>query len=147
MKVLLANLSDHRYAAVVVVVLNASGRAYTSSIVQIRSRNDSGHVFALRFTPELWTNVLLHRTQILYDADISAICAGLDLQPGSIMVEAGLHLFICWLVGSFCVLQWLTGFIAGTGSGSLTHALARAVGPLGKVFTFEFHPQRAQQAA
>lgn len=36
---------------------------------------------------------------------------------------------------------------SGTGSGSLTHALARAVSPGGSVHTYEFHSERAQEAA
>lgn len=41
-----------------------------------------GWVFLLRPNPELWTKVLLHRTQILYAADISLTCLMLELQPG-----------------------------------------------------------------
>ncbi|KAK9838618.1 hypothetical protein WJX84_008775 [Apatococcus fuscideae] len=69
------------------------------------------------------TNPSTPRTKILYAADISMVCTFLELEPGSTVVESG------------------------TGSGSLTTSLARAVGPEGAVHTFEFHEQRCQAAA
>ena len=33
---------------------------------------------------------------------------------------------------------------AGTGSGSLSHALLRAIGPTGKLHTCDFHKERVQ---
>lgn len=79
-----------------------------------------GHV--LQPTPELWSLTLPHRTQIIYTPDISMILLQLDLVPGSIVIEAG------------------------TGSGSLTHALIRRVRPHGHVYTFDFHDHRAKVA-
>lgn len=74
-------------------------------------------------TPEIWTRVLKHRTQVLYLPDISMVCLKLDLKPGSVVLETG------------------------TGSGSLTHSLARSVMPNGHVHTFDFHEVRSKQAA
>jgi tRNA (adenine57-N1/adenine58-N1)-methyltransferase len=74
-------------------------------------------------TPELWTLVLRHRTQILYIVDIAMVVTYLDLRPGCLVLESG------------------------TGSASLTHSLARAVAPTGRVRSFEFHELRAKEAA
>ncbi|CAL1266858.1 unnamed protein product [Larinioides sclopetarius] len=79
-----------------------------------------GWVYVLFPTPELWTITLPHRTQILYAADISLIIVQLDLKPGSVVCEAG------------------------TGSGSLSHALIRAIAPTGFLYTFDFHEQRVE---
>eukprot|EP00890_Picochlorum_soloecismus_P002391 jgi/Picsp_1/3152/NSC_05992-R1_trna (adenine-n1-)-methyltransferase len=79
-------------------------------------------VYLLELTPELWTNALDQRTQILYVADIAMIIFKLELKPGCLVLETG------------------------TGSGSLTTSLSRAVAPDGLVATFEFHEQRAQLA-
>ncbi|XP_039128008.1 tRNA (adenine(58)-N(1))-methyltransferase catalytic subunit TRMT61A [Dioscorea cayenensis subsp. rotundata] len=78
-----------------------------------------GFVYILAPTPELWTLVLSHRTQILYIADISFVISYLEIVPGCVILESG------------------------TGSGSLTTSLARAVAPSGHVHTFDFHEQRA----
>eukprot|EP00200_Dunaliella_tertiolecta_P010339 CAMPEP_0202383732 /NCGR_PEP_ID=MMETSP1127-20130417/50919_1 /ASSEMBLY_ACC=CAM_ASM_000462 /TAXON_ID=3047 /ORGANISM="Dunaliella tertiolecta, Strain CCMP1320" /LENGTH=368 /DNA_ID=CAMNT_0048983307 /DNA_START=41 /DNA_END=1144 /DNA_ORIENTATION=- len=82
-----------------------------------------GWVYLLAPTPDLWSLVLRHRTQILYIADISMVCMYLELCPGAVVLESG------------------------TGSGSLTHSLARAVAPSGHVYSFEHHLERANEAA
>ncbi|ORZ35121.1 tRNA methyltransferase complex GCD14 subunit-domain-containing protein [Catenaria anguillulae PL171] len=84
--------------------------------------NGKGHVTILQPTPELWTLSLPHRTQILYQADISIIMMRLRLKPGMKVLESG------------------------TGSGSFSHSLVRAVAPAGHLYTFEYHEARASAA-
>ena len=55
------------------------GRPFGSKVAG--SGGDDGWVYLLAPTPELWTTVLRHRTQILYVADISLICSLLELRP------------------------------------------------------------------
>jgi len=81
-----------------------------------------GYGYALQPTPELWTKCLPHRTQILYNTDISLVVLQLQLKPGSRVVESG------------------------TGSGSLSHALARTLAPNGHLYTFDFHSERVERA-
>ncbi|KAL4939141.1 tRNA methyltransferase complex GCD14 subunit-domain-containing protein, partial [Aspergillus oleicola] len=98
----------------------------------------SGFLHILCPTPELWTASLPHRTQVVYTPDYSYVLHRLGVHPGSTLIEAG------------------------AGSGSFTHAAARAVfngypssspeepAPkrrrrLGKVCSFEFHAQRAEK--
>ncbi|KAJ5164975.1 uncharacterized protein N7500_006805 [Penicillium coprophilum] len=93
---------------------------------------ESGFLHILAPTPEAWTISLPHRTQVVYTPDYSYILHRLRARPGCTVIEAG------------------------AGSGSFTHASARAVfngypgteeatkrQRLGKVCSFEFHEQRA----
>lgn len=94
------------------------GKPFGSKVLS----NKGSFVYLLAPTPELWTLVLSHRTQILYIADISLVVMFLEILPGCLVLESG------------------------TGSGSLTTSLARAVAPSGHVYTFDFHEQRAASA-
>ncbi|KAM0078198.1 tRNA (adenine-N(1)-)-methyltransferase catalytic subunit trm61 [Fusarium odoratissimum] len=87
----------------------------------------SGFIHILRPTPELWTSSLPHRTQVVYTPDYSYILQRIRAVPGTRIIEAG------------------------AGSGSFTHASARAVysgypkdenDKKGKVFSFEYHEPR-----
>ncbi|XP_055604342.1 tRNA (adenine(58)-N(1))-methyltransferase catalytic subunit TRMT61A [Uranotaenia lowii] len=81
-----------------------------------------GWAHVLQPNPELWTQTLPHRTQILYTPDISMILYQLEIKPGSVVVESG------------------------TGSGSLSHYFLRAIRPSGFLYTFDFHEERVQKA-
>ncbi|GAA5982536.1 hypothetical protein JCM10908_006689 [Rhodotorula pacifica] len=89
---------------------------------KLASSNGRGFVFLLKPTPELWTQALPHRTQILYLPDIAFITSHLDVKAGTQVIEAG------------------------TGSGSFSHSLARTVGKEGKVHSFEYHQERYGKA-
>jgi len=102
----------------------------------------SGFAHLLPPTPEIWTISLPHRTQVVYTPDYSYVLQRLRVRPGSTLIEAG------------------------AGSGSFTHAAARAVfngyphtlpvsngstpkirrkKQYGRVFSFEYHEPRAKQ--
>jgi tRNA (adenine57-N1/adenine58-N1)-methyltransferase len=77
-------------------------------------RNSHGEVFlALRPTLAEYVLEMPRRTTPIYPKDLGAILVAADIYPGARVVEAG------------------------TGSGALTLALLRAVGPAGWVFTYE----------
>lgn len=89
---------------------------------QIPSTSSQGFIHLLKPTPELWSLSLPHRTQIVYTPDSSYIIQRLKIRPGSRVIESG------------------------TGSGSFTHALCRTVAASGRVFTYEFHQLRYEEA-
>jgi tRNA (adenine57-N1/adenine58-N1)-methyltransferase len=90
----------------------------------------SGFAHLVMPTPESWTMSLPHRTQVVYTPDYSYVLQRIRALPGDRVIEAG------------------------AGSGSFTHAAARAVftgypdapgcdaAQLGKVFSFEYHEPR-----
>eukprot|EP00927_Polykrikos_kofoidii_P008824 TRINITY_DN13688_c0_g3_i1.p1 TRINITY_DN13688_c0_g3~~TRINITY_DN13688_c0_g3_i1.p1 ORF type:complete len:427 (+),score=97.10 TRINITY_DN13688_c0_g3_i1:121-1281(+) len=90
---------------------------------KVRPRRGDRWMAVLRPSPELITQSTVHRTQIIYHADISLLLMLLDVGPGKVVVEAG------------------------TGSGSVSASMARALRPGGHLHTFEFHAERQQQAA
>ena len=95
------------------------GKSYGT---KIQSHEGKKSVYILRMTPEMWTRALPHRTQIIYLPDIAFITQMLDLKAGYRVIECG------------------------TGSGSFSHSLARALSPNGHLFTFEYHELRAELA-
>ncbi|KAI7826379.1 tRNA methyltransferase complex subunit Cpd1 [Kickxella alabastrina] len=89
---------------------------------KLMTQDNRGFVYLLHPTPALWTQVVPHRTQILYLPDISFVSLHLDLKPGTVMIESG------------------------TGSGSFSHSIARTIAPTGHLYTFEYHEIRAATA-
>lgn len=101
----------------------------------------TGFAHLLPPTPEVWTASLPHRTQVVYTPDYSYILQRLRARPGTVLIEAG------------------------AGSGSFTHAAARAVfngypghaglnmedrdgtreEKFGQVWSYEFHEQRMRR--
>lgn len=86
-------------------------------------RNSHGEVFlVLRPTLAEYVLEMPRRTTPIYPKDLGTILVAADVYPGARVVEAG------------------------TGSGALTLALLRAVGPSGTVFTYEVRPEFLQAA-
>uniref|UniRef100_A0A0R3RI65 Vacuolar protein-sorting-associated protein 25 n=1 Tax=Elaeophora elaphi TaxID=1147741 RepID=A0A0R3RI65_9BILA len=92
------------------------GKRYGSRITAT-----AGYVYVLRPNAEMWTRALLRRTQIIYTPDCALILMLLDIRPGSIVCECG------------------------TGSGSLSHALAMAIAPRGHLYTHDIEEPRVKQ--
>lgn len=67
--------------------------------------------------------------------------AGVHLSDGltAEVMHTLVHLFML-------ELGYAPFFLLGTGSGSLTFSLAASLRPGGRLFTFEFHKQRWQEA-
>ncbi|GMR53510.1 hypothetical protein PMAYCL1PPCAC_23705 [Pristionchus mayeri] len=86
-----------------------------------RVTTTAGFIHALRPTSDLWTRCLPKRTQILYTPDVSLILSLLDVRGGSVVAESG------------------------TGSGSLSHALAIGVLPDGHVYTHDIDETRTRK--
>ena len=135
------------------VEVATTGDLNATSISKIAQEAASGFIHLLPPTPEIWTASLPHRTQVVYTPDYSYILHRIRARPGTRLIEAG------------------------AGSGSFTHAAARAVfndynvdgesttekrrsksktrtfedaktgepDSRGKVWSFEFHEQRAQK--
>jgi len=91
----------------------------------------SGFMHILQPTPESWTYSLDHRTQVVYTPDYSYVLQRMNVKPGDTLIEAG------------------------SGSGSFTHAAARAIfngypanpadtNSTGKVCSFEYHLPRVE---
>ena len=133
------------------------GRTYGTKVFS----KSGSWVYILAPTPELWTHVLSHRTQILYIADCAQICAGLNLRSGRVVCFLASAAFTTLdrctvgvtrnemrytMLDDSCCEPDVQVLESGTGSGSLTHSLARAVAPAGAVHTFEFHQQRWREA-
>ena len=86
------------------------------------NENSAGFLYAFAPTSELWALAVENRTQVVYPHDAAIITLHLELTPGKVMIEAG------------------------TGSAAATTVFARALGPHGKVLSFEFHKERAAAA-
>ncbi|GJQ14621.1 hypothetical protein GpartN1_g6412.t1 [Galdieria partita] len=111
------------------VIVNKYGKFYASDLIgktlgrkwysrTVDKKGRRGYVYPLWPTPELWTKSIMQRTQLVYSSDIGLIIHKMGLGCGSSVIEAG------------------------TGSGSMTFALATTVYPGGHVFSFDSNEER-----
>lgn len=84
--------------------------------------NQGAKVFLFRPSLGDYVHKLKRRTQVIYPKDIGAFLVYGDIRPGDVVLESGV------------------------GSGALTLALLRAVGPSGRVISVEIRPEFAQLA-
>ena len=86
-------------------------------------KTDRGHVLlGIRPTLADYVVEMPRGPQIIYPKDLGTIITVADIFPGAVVIEAGL------------------------GSGSLTSALLRAVGPTGKIITYEINDTTIDKA-
>jgi tRNA (adenine57-N1/adenine58-N1)-methyltransferase catalytic subunit len=122
-----ASIEDTSLSSDVKDTPDVTGEALEEEPAKAAVAASSGFVHILKPTPELWTISLPHRTQVVYTPDYSYILQQIRAFPGKSLIEAG------------------------AGSGSFTHAAARAVfngfpksqsDKKGKVWSFELHEDR-----
>ena len=128
----LALLIDHRERRYLVRL--GRGRVFSSHLGVLphdevigqeegcRLRSHSGHqVLALRPTLAEYILKMPRSSQVIYPKDMGAILVHADIHPGAVVLEAGI------------------------GSGALTLALLRAVGPSGRVISYDIREDLAAQ--
>lgn len=91
------------------------GKEYGIKVYDTLTRN---FIYILTRSPELIASSLKKNTQVLFEHDIAFVCLLCNAIPNKKIIEAG------------------------TGSGCLTYALATAVFPYGKIYTFEYNKER-----
>jgi len=102
----------------------------------------SGFAHILPPTPELWTASLPHRTQVVYTPDYSYILQRLRVRPGSTIIEAGAG------SGSFthaAARAVFNGYPRGTGEEGISNSTPGSTKRTGKVYSFEYHEPRCEQ--
>ncbi len=102
----------------------------------------SGFVHVVPPTPEAWTTSLPHRTQVVYTPDYSYILQRLQARPGCTILEAGAG------SGSFthaAARAVFNGYPPSTGGAVDQRVGSRGIPKFGKVFSFEYHESRAEQ--
>lgn len=129
----LAILIDHRERRYLVKL--GTGRVFSTHVGALphdqvigqeegcRLLTHSGHrMLALRPTLADYILKMPRSSQVIYPKDIGAILVHADIYPGAVVLEAGI------------------------GSGALTLALLRAVGPTGRVVSYDVREDLAAQA-
>ena len=96
------------------------GEKYGKKIFSSKCR---GFIYCFKPDRVFFTQNQVHRTQILYAIDISMTICLLNIKPGSIVAESG------------------------TGSGSMSYSISKAIGSSGHLYTYEFNQERADEVA